>query len=319
MRPMFDSLYGQEPIKAYLEKALREHRLPHALLFAGLSGVGKALFAKHLAAHLLQSNLERIEAGNHPDFSLIRPEGKSGVHAIDTLRAMMDAAHISPYEASHKVFVIEHAERMQPASANALLKTLEEPPADTTFILLCHSIQEMLPTILSRCAILHFQPLPETLIASFLEKRGLPLHLAKMAQGSLGRALELASCPELETYRQSLFRLLAHAAPYLDVSGELEKIEKGLEEKKEEDPVRFSQNAEQLFIYLWMWIRDQALRKIDPHSPQLFFPDEPMQSLEISSLLKFEKALEEALFAFRRHFKFSTCLERLFQVFSSLR
>lgn len=312
---MFESLLGNDSVKLYLQKAVHENRLPHALLFTGPSGIGKGLFARRLAAHLLASSWERIETENHPDLHVIRPEGKSGFHAIETLRKMMDAEHIAPYEASHKVFLLEHAERMQPASANALLKTLEEPTVDTTFILLCDSLQEILPTILSRCAIVQFQPLPETLISTFLSKKGLPVHLAKISQGSLGRALELASHPELEIYRKSLFQLLARQASYLEISQELEKIEKGLEEKKEEDPVSFNRNAEQLFLYVLMWVRDQSLRKMDPSCTHLFFPEEPAVSFDIPSLQTFEKVIDESLFAFHRHFKLSMCLERVFQVF----
>lgn len=115
---MFEHILGNEPIKAYLQKATQENRLPQTLLFTGPDGIGKSLFAKDLAASLLKS-------GRSPDLHILSPEGKSGLYAIDTLREMMDKEHAAPFQSPGKVFILEDAERMQPASANALLKTLE--------------------------------------------------------------------------------------------------------------------------------------------------------------------------------------------------
>src|SRR5690606_7547809 len=135
-------------------------------------------------------------------------------------------------------------ERMQPASANALLKTLEEPTPDTTFILLSSNIQEMLPTILSRCTVLYFQPLPEEDIVQLLAKKNLPAHFAKLSHGSAGRAFELAERPELEEQRKILFSLLANKPSYPASALQLEKIEAFI--KEEEDPILTSRFAEYL-------------------------------------------------------------------------
>ncbi len=165
---MFDSIAGNEPIKSYLKKALQENQLPQTLLFSGPDGVGKALFAKTLAAHLLKSYFHRVEKENHPDLHVVKPEGKSGLFSIDTLREMIGIGHSAPFESIAKVFILEDAERMQPAAANAILKTLEEPALDATFILISRAPQEMIPTILSRCVQLSFQPVPEESIATLL-------------------------------------------------------------------------------------------------------------------------------------------------------
>src|SRR3990167_9439119 len=101
---MFGSLLGNQPIKAYLTQAIEQNRLPHALLFTGLEGIGKRLFAQHLAAALLNSPLERIEKGHHPDFHPLFPDGKVGLHSIETLRALIEEVHSAPFESSGKVF-----------------------------------------------------------------------------------------------------------------------------------------------------------------------------------------------------------------------
>jgi DNA polymerase-3 subunit delta' len=306
---MFDLICGNEPLKVYLKKALQQEMLPQTLLFAGPDGVGKSLFAKELAVHLLQTSLSRIEQGNHPDFSLLRPEGKSGVYAIDSIRALIDASLSSPYEAKRKVFVLEYAERMQPASANALLKTLEEPSPHSLFILLSSAPQEILPTILSRCVQLSFQPVPEKEIARLLEAKGLSAQFAKLAQGSVGRAFELAEHPELEMHRKLLFSLLAHPESYLDVSKGVAELEKSVEE--EEDPIRSHRYVDHLFAYILMWHRDQHVRREGELGRFLFFPEEAAHTGPLRSLESVQKSLDEARAAYLRNMKLSFCLDRV--------
>lgn len=308
---MFDHLAGNEPIKSYLTKAFQEKRLAQTLLFAGPEGVGKSLFAKELAVHLLESNPEKISRGNHPDFHVLRPEGKSGLYAIETLREMIDQEHSAPFEAPAKIFILEEAHRMQPAAANALLKTLEEPAPDTTFILLSSAIQEILPTILSRCTILHFQPLSEMAIASLLEAKGHPRHFAKLSSGSAGMAFELAQNPKIEEQRKILFQILASSPKYPELWRSLEQLEAWIEEVKEENPIAAAKMTEYLFSLILIWLRDQHLKKMDPSSPLLFFSEEPAVSFPLPSLAEVEKSLQEALFAYQRNIKLSVCLMKL--------
>jgi hypothetical protein len=157
----------------YLEKALFEGKLSNTLLFSGPSAQGKKT-ALWLAAQLL--NKESVET--HPDFHSIVPEGKSELHSIESIRNAIDISHSAPYSATAKVFLLESAERMQPAAANALLKTLEEPVLDSYWILLSERPREMLPTVLSRCMKLTAQSrdvLPET--PEFQEARALLLSI----------------------------------------------------------------------------------------------------------------------------------------------
>lgn len=297
---MFESIFGNEPIKAYLRKAIQDNRLPQTLLFSGPDGVGKKLFAKALAAELLKGE-------NSPDLHLLAPEGKSGLYAIDTLREMIDKEHAAPFEAPGKVFILEDVDRMQPASANALLKTLEEPTSDTTFILLTNNHQEILPTILSRCVVLAFQPLTEGAIESLLRAKEHPAHFAKLSHGSAGRAFELAEHPELDEQRKILFEILSEKPSYPELSLKLSKLEELVEEGKEEDPVRVNRRIEFLFASILMWHRDQHVRKIG--GTGLFFPDEPSQ--EPVALNKVEKAIDRARLAFQRNIKLSVCFLQL--------
>jgi DNA polymerase-3 subunit delta' len=294
---VFENILGNDPIKAYLKRALEEGRLPQTLLFAGMDGIGKSLFAKEVADQLLGSKLS-------PDLHRLAPEGKSGLYAIDTLREMMEKEHAAPFEAPGKVFILEDAERMQPASANALLKTLEEPSQGTTFILLSSNPNEILPTILSRCVTLTFQPLAEEAIVQLLKAKGYAPHFAKLGAGSAGRAFEFAEHPELEEQRKVLFRLLRERPSYPELSKELEKFE-----VEEEDPVKKNRRVELLFSYVWMWHRDQQVREMG-REDLLFFPDEPVG--KFSPLSKVGEAIEKARLAFHRNMKLSLCLKSLF-------
>ncbi len=297
---MFESILGNEPIKAFLQKALLENRLPQTLLFTGPDGVGKSLFAKALGAHLLQSN-------RSADLHLLKPEGKVGLYSIDSLREMIDRSHAAPYESSGKVFILDDADRMQPASANILLKTLEEPSADTTFILLSSHPQEILSTILSRCAVFHFQPLSEGEIRSLLKLRNYPAHFAKLAHGSAGRAFELAEHPEFEEHQKILFSLLANSPSYPELTAQLVKLEELIEEGSEDDPVRKSRRIEHLFSFILMWHRDQHVRKIGGREELLFFSEE--SRFEPVDLRSVEKSIDRARSAIQRNMKLSLCLQ----------
>ncbi|MBS0625309.1 MAG: DNA polymerase III subunit delta' [Verrucomicrobia bacterium] len=298
--PMFETLHGNEPIKSYLNKALDEDRLPQTLLFAGPEGIGKSLFAQELAARALSSPLSRIP--NHPDLHIVRPEGKSGLHAIDTLRELIDQIHEAPFESKRKVCIIEDAERMQAPSANALLKTLEEPPLDTVLILIASQPQEILPTILSRCIQLHFQPLSEESIGEILAAKNLSPRFAPLAHGSASTALLLASDAPFNEMQTALFQLLA-VDSYLELTEGLEKIESTLEEIKEENPVAYQRRVELLFATLLMWARDQQEGVSRP-----FFPDLPKRALKFAP---FQQKLLEARTAFQRNIKLSVCLEHV--------
>jgi DNA polymerase III delta prime subunit len=294
---MFENILGNELVKTYLERGLQEGILAQTLLFTGPEGVGKALFAETLAGHLLRKK-------NSPDLHLLAPEGKSGLYAIDTIREMIEKEHAAPFEGPGKVFILKDVDRMQPASANALLKTLEEPSPDTTFILISSHPKEMLPTILSRCSILNFQPLPEVAVTTLLHQAGHPPHFAKYAQGSIGRALDLATLKEIDEERVALFRILEKKPSYPELMQSLEKIETVIESIKEEDPVKAHRRVELLFSYVLMWHRDQHVKSLG--KGELAFFETPEAAA--LPLIEVEKAIERARTAYLRNMKLSHCL-----------
>ncbi|MBU6446825.1 MAG: AAA family ATPase [Verrucomicrobia bacterium] len=284
-------------MKAYLQKAILQNRLAQTLLFIGLDGIGKSLFAKAVAAHLL--------GPRSADLHVYAPEGKSGLYAIDTIREMIAQEHEASFEGKGKVFILEEAHRMQPASANALLKTLEEPTPETTFILLTSTLNEMLPTIVSRCTLCHFQPLTEEMIAALLQAKGHPAHFAKWAHGSASLAFELAARPEIESHRKTLFTWLANRPSYPTLALQLAQFDA----MEEEDPVKGARQVEHLFASILMWHRDQHLRAVGAGPELLFFPDEPKR--DPVPLPQVEKAIDQARLGVQRNMKLSVCLAHL--------
>ena len=183
---------------------MAEKRLPHALLFTGIEGIGKNLTAKVLAKVLLCSGEEKpcnicpscraFDAKNHPDFYYLEPEGKANNIKIEQIRQMQSQIALSPYLADKRVVIINDAETMNEAAENSLLKTLEEPTGDVVFILVTANKDLLLPTILSRCMKLYFAPLSEDEIKIILKSKyavneDKATVIAKLSGGSMKRAI----------------------------------------------------------------------------------------------------------------------------------
>ena len=168
---------GQDRVVERLRRAMTSERVPHAYLFAGPAGVGKHTTAVALAAAMNCerapgegcgecATCERIGAGLHPDVVTLERQGASQTVPIEVIRTrVIPALGMAPHEARARFFLIEEATSLLGPAANALLKTLEEPPARTHFVLATASVGELLPTIRSRCQRVSFQPLPAALRA----------------------------------------------------------------------------------------------------------------------------------------------------------
>jgi DNA polymerase III subunit delta' len=148
-----------------------------------------------------KENKERIIRSDHPDVALARPYNR--VLRISPMRELEQEANYRPFEGNARIFIIEEAHRLNEASSNALLKTLEEPPRTSHLILITSRPAQLLPTIRSRCQMVRFAPLaPKDIEAHLLKgKQVSPADaqlLATVARGSIGRALST----DLESYRQ---------------------------------------------------------------------------------------------------------------------
>lgn len=301
---MFEDIVGHESIRAYLQRAIGNKTMPHTLLFSGLEGIGKKTLAYALSAHLLQSPLERLVSGRHPDFHLLTPEGKSGLHSIESIREAIQESQETPFEAPVQCFIFDCAERMQAPSANALLKTIEEPPPNTYWILITSNRDALLPTIRSRCTQLLFHPLPEAEVAAILERLQVPTQFARFGQGSVSAALEFHAHPEVSEAEKLLLTLFSSQPSYPTFLQTLEKVDSLLEH---EEPLLYHRRVSRLFATLSLHFRDSILREIDPHSSLLYFS----RAESFTPPSDWEVALEKAQLGFSRNLKLTTCLESL--------
>lgn len=226
---MFSHIIGNDHIKTYLTRMVETASIGNSLLFAGPEGVGKSLFALALGKALIAiddpdgSHARKADSGKHPDIRQYRPEGKLGMHSIETMRQFNDEVYLAPFEAKWKIFIIHEAHRMLPYSSNALLKTFEEPAKNTLIIMLSSAPETLLSTILSRCRTLHFHRLEEEQIVQFLLERQScqadeARRIAQLSEGSLGRALHLQTNGR-DNARKSLLDFLTRgkAATYSEL------------------------------------------------------------------------------------------------------
>lgn len=212
------ALVGHDAAVGQFLAAWRGRRLHHAWLLAGPRGVGKASFARAAALRILAdaagpSSGEGLDvpadhriarlfaAGSHPDFRALerleRPTGGLARNiSVDQVRGLGSLLDVTPSLSPWRAIVIDSADDLETSAGNALLKMLEEPPANTIFFLVAHAPGRLLPTIRSRCRRLAFDPLNDDAMTSLIE-RLVPgadaSALVGVADGSPGRAVQLAS------------------------------------------------------------------------------------------------------------------------------
>lgn len=224
------NIIGQSPLISRMERMLSSGRIVHAYLFTGAAGAGKRtlsdLFAQSLICtgegdkpcHVCHACIQ-FKTGNHPDIIRIqREKDKTGV-SIDQIRNMQDELKVKPYQAGRRICIIEDAHTLKDQAQNALLKTLEEPPANTLIFLLAENTNAVLPTILSRCQTLRVDRLSRNEAAQILMDRlKLPrdeaLVLAALSQGNPGKALSLAEDEDYRSKRASLLEGMKLAGTY---------------------------------------------------------------------------------------------------------
>lgn len=225
-------LVGQDAAVLDFVSAARAHRLHHGWLITGPRGTGKATLAWSIAKWLLAEGssenlstdpdapvIRRIRALSEPRLHLVRrpvDEKTQRLRAeitVDEIRKLQSFFHLSAAEGGRRVAIIDAADEMNPASANALLKLLEEPPHDAIILMIAHQPARLLPTIRSRCRELRLHPLSPQDMGHVLQDLGVDhdaAQLAALSGGSVGEALRLAGQDGLALYA----RIVALFAEY---------------------------------------------------------------------------------------------------------
>lgn len=215
----FEEIRGNTPLVEQLRRSAASGRSSHAYLFLGGAGAGKRLIANTFAKALQCEGEKRscdsckschaFNHGNHPDVIYFQPLKNGKTYTIEDVREqLLETVDLKPFQYEKKIYIIEKADTLNIQSQNALLKTLEEPPAHAVFLLLAERAEAFLPTILSRVVVMKIRPLSAETIADYLMQAG---HLAEeshilsaYAQGRIGQALELVEDEGFREMRQDI-------------------------------------------------------------------------------------------------------------------
>lgn len=261
----FEEIRGNTPLVEQLRRSAASGRSSHAYLFLGGARAGKRLIANTFAKALQCEGEKRpcdsckschaFNHGNHPDVIYFQPLKNGKTYTIEDVREqLLETVDLKPFQYEKKIYIIEKADTLNIQSQNALLKTLEEPPAHAVFLLLAERAEAFLPTILSRVVVMKIRPLSAETIADYLMQAG---HLAEeshilsaYAQGRIGQALELVEDEGFREMRQDILGKL-EALPSMS-EGDAYLLAKDLEGYKND--LRFLDIME-------LWYRDLLTAK----------------------------------------------------------
>ncbi len=276
----FKDIVGQESIISHMKNAIKLNKISHAYIINGEKGMGKKTIAKIFSMTLqcekggdepcMQCHsCKQAISNNHPDIRWITHEKPSTI-AIDEVREQINNdILIKPYSSKYKIYIVDEAEKLTVQAQNALLKTIEEPPAYGIIMLLTNNKDSFLQTILSRCVSLEMRPVASTDIINYLrEKEKIPDYQAKMvvnfAGGNLGRAIRLASMEEFNELKDMVIRHLTGIcdASVTDISGYVKEA------------ATFKDNIAEYIDLMVAWFRDVLIFKASKDINQLIFKED---------------------------------------------
>ena len=276
----FRDIIGHNQIIEHLKNAIRMEKISHAYILNGENNSGKMMLAEAFAMALQCESGEdepcmecrscrQAKEHNQPDIIYVTHE-KPNIISVDDIRHQLNNdIVIKPYSSKYKIYIVDEAEKMNVQAQNALLKTIEEPPAYGIILLLTTNADGFLPTILSRCITLNLKTVQEDLIKSHLmRKYQVPDYQADVcaafAQGNVGKAIQLASSGEFNELKAdaiSLVKKLEDTDLY-----ELNQYIKKISEYKNK--------IEEFLDLLTLWFRDVLYAKATNDVSNLIFKDE---------------------------------------------
>ena len=312
---MFSELTGNARVKTALKRMLVNDRLPGAMLFTGEEGIGKRLFALEVARALNCRTPKDNEAcgvcppcirigklnypqredaeewlqiiwTDHPDVGLVVAPKR--VLRVEQMRQIEKEANFRPFEGKARVFLIDEADKLNDASANALLKVLEEPPRTSHLILITSRPAMLLPTILSRCQMIRFSPLTPDEIETHLTKNKVDAKTARLraraAGGSMGRALA-GDLVTFTSQRKAMLKVLNALA----VSNDRAQLLRSAEQLNE---AQYKDEFEERLDVLETLIRDAWMLSLGVDKSQIVNEDLSSELVEIGQRLDSGRAAD---------------------------
>ena len=302
----FQDILGNDMIKEHFQKAIEHNKISHAYILTGEEGTGRKSIANAFSMALLCEkggkepcmvchSCKQVLSGNHPDLIYVKHEKPNSIGVDDIREQINDTIMIRPYSSFYKIYIVDEAEKMTVQAQNALLKTIEEPPAYAVIILITTNQEAFLPTILSRCVQLKLKPLKDFTVKSYLSEH---LHVpekeaeicAAFARGNLGKAIYLASSEEFKELYQKIMIMVKNIGT-MDIVSLLDHIRDMKEQNFDIDEV---------LDLLQLWYRDVLMYKVTKDMNLLIFKDEYkvingiVQKVDYSGLEKILAAIDTA-------------------------
>ena len=276
----FNDIYGQDAIKEYMGNVLETRQVSHAYIIAGEKDSGKEFIAGIFAC-ALQCEKGGVEpcgechscrqalSGNHPDIIRVVHEKPGSIGVEDILGQVNNDIVIKPYYGPYKIYIINEGEKMTVQAQNALLKTLEEPPAYGIILILTANAGALLPTIQSRCVKLEMKPVRDDIVRRYLmEELKVPDYKANVcvafARGNIGRAKLLASSEDFDRVKEEAVTLLKyiHELETAEIVAAIKKINE------------FKLDVTDYLDLISIWYRDVLLFKATNDANHLIFREE---------------------------------------------
>lgn len=320
----FKDIIGQEQIKDHLTHTIEQGKISHAYVINGERFSGKEFIANVFAMALQCEHPDGVEpcqqchsckqalSGNQPDIIRVTHE-KPNTIGVDDIRTQINTdIAIKPYSSPRKIYIIQEGEKMTAQAQNALLKTLEEPPAYAVILILTTNMDALLPTILSRCVVLNMKPVRDDLVKKYLmEELQIPDYKANVcvafARGNLGKARQLASSEEFDHIKEEAVSMLKYVQD-MEINEMLAAIKKIQEYKFD---------VEDYLDILAIWYRDVLLFKATNDANHLIFKEEIQYIKKCADRCAYEgiedilKALDKAKSRLKANVNFELTMELL--------
>lgn len=319
----FQDIIGQEQIKEHLQSAIATGKISHAYIINGEKFSGKEFIAQ-IFAMTLQCEREGKEpchechsckqalSFNQPDIIRVTHEKPNTISVDDVRTQINNDIAIKPYSSPYKVYIVSEAEKMTPQAQNALLKTLEEPPAYAVILLLTTNVNSLLQTILSRCVVLNMKPVGDDLMREYLMKElQVPDYKAEVctafARGNVGKAKMLASSEEFENVKLEALSLLKGIKD-IDITEMIAAIKRVTE---------YKMDVNDYLDIIGIWYRDILLFKATNDVNHLVFREEIQNIRKVAGRTSYEglesvtQALETAKNRLNANVNFELTMELL--------
>ena len=276
----FHEIIGHDDVVNHLQNAIQMGKVSHAYIFNGEVGAGKKMLASAFAMALQCEkhgtdpcmecdSCKRALSKNHPDIITITHEKPNSIGIEDIRIQLIDDVSIKPYTGPYKIYILNEAEKLTLQAQNALLKTIEEPPAYAVILLLTTNAESFLPTILSRCVTLNLKAVPDEKIKKFLMAHyQIPDYQADVcvafAQGNVGKAIQLAASDDFNELKASALQLIKrlHDIDLYEMTEAVKQISE------------YKLQINDYFDLMMIWFRDVLYLKATNDVDGLIFKDE---------------------------------------------